>query len=107
MTYTQLTREQRYQIYALMKAGLFQTKIAKVIGVHKSTICREMHRNRGGRGYRPKQAQRFAEIRRAKAVTTRISPDTWILVERLLRDDWSPEQISGWLSREFQMMVSH
>ena len=107
MTYKQLTREQRYQIYALMKAGLFQTEIAKVIGVHKSTICRERRRNRGRRGYRPKQAQHFAEIRRAKAVTTRISPDTWILVERLVQDDWSPEQISGWLSREFQMMVSH
>ena len=107
MTYKQLTREQRYQIYALMKAGLFQTEIAKVIGVHKSTICRERRRNRGRRGYRPKQAQHFSEIRRAKAVTTRISPDTWILVERLVQDDWSPEQISGWLSREFQMMVSH
>ena len=107
MTYKQLTREQRYQIYALMKAGLFQTEIAKVIGVHKSTICRERRRNRGRRGYRPKQAQHFAEIRRAKAVTTRISSDTWILVERLVQDDWSPEQISGWLSREFQMMVSH
>jgi len=107
MTYKQLTREQRYQIYALMKAGLFQTEIAKVIGVHKSTISRERRRNRGLRGYRPKQAQRFAEIRRAKAVTIRISPDTWILVERLVRNDWSPEQISGWLSREFQMMVSH
>jgi IS30 family transposase len=90
-----------------MKAGLFQTEIAKVIGVHKSTICRERRRKRGHRGYRPKQAQHFAEIRRAKAVTTRISPDTWILVERLVQDDWSPEQISGWLSREFQMMVSH
>ena len=85
--YTQLTREQRYQIYALMKAGLFQTEIAKVIGVHKSTISREMRRNRGLRGYRPKQAQRFAEIRRAKAVTTRISQDTWALVEHLLQDD--------------------
>ena len=107
MTYKQLIREQRYQIYALMKAGLFQTEIAQVIGVHKSTISRERRRNRGLRGYRPKQAQRFAEIRRAKAVTTRISPDTWILVERLVKNDWSPEQISGWLSREFQIMVSH
>ena len=107
MTYKQLTREQRYQIYALMKAGLFQTETAQVIGVHKSTISRERRRNRGLRGYRPKQAQRFAEIRRAKAVTTRISPDTWILVERLVKNDWSPEQISGWLSREFQIMVSH
>jgi len=105
--YTQLTQEQRYQIYALMKVGIRQTEIAKVIGVHKSTISRERRRNRGLRGYRPKQAQRLAKIRRAKAVTTRISSDTWILVESLLRDDWSPEQISGWLFRERQITVSH
>ena len=105
--YTQLTREQRYQIYALMKAGLSQTAIARIIGVHKSTISREMRRNRGLRGYRPKQAQRFVEIRRAKAVTTRISPETWIQVERLLREDWSPEQISGWLAKECRIRVSH
>jgi len=107
MTYTQLTREQRYQIYALMKAGLSQTAIARIIGVHKSTISREMRRNRGLRGYRPKQAQRFAEIRRAKAVTTLISPETWLLVEHLLREDWSPEQISGWLAKEYRIRVSH
>ena len=107
MTYTQLTREQRYQIYALMKAGLCQTEIAKVIGVHKSTISRERRRNRGLRGYRPKQAHHFAEIRRAKTARARISPDTWILVEGLLREDWSPEQISGWLVSEFQITVSH
>ena len=38
--YRQLTREQRYQIYALMKARVYQTEIATVIGVHKSTISR-------------------------------------------------------------------
>jgi IS30 family transposase len=105
--YTQLTREQRYQIYALMKAGLSQSKIAKVIGVHKSTISREMRRNRGLRGYRPKQAHFFAENRRAMAVKARISPDTWNLVKRLLRVDWSPEQISGWLDSEFHIKISH
>jgi IS30 family transposase len=105
--YTQLTREQRYQIYALMKAGLSQTAIARIIGVHKSTISREMRRYRGLRGYRPKQAQRFAEIRRAKAVTTRIFPETWILVEHFLREEWSPEQISGWLAKECRIKVSH
>lgn len=105
--YTQLTREQRYQIYALMKAGLIQSKIAQVIGVHKSTISREMRRNRGLRGYRPKQAHLFAENRRAKAAKARISSDTWNLVQRLLRIDWSPEQISGWLDSEFRIKVSH
>ena len=107
MTYTQLTREQRYQISALMKAGLYQSQIAKIIGVHKSTISRETRRNRGLRGYRPKQAHLFAENRRARAVKARISPDTWSLVKRLLRVDWSPEQISGWLDSEFLIKVNH
>ena len=38
--YTQLTQVQRYQIYALMKAGLNQTETANVLGVNKSTISR-------------------------------------------------------------------
>jgi len=90
-----------------MKAGLSQIAIAKIIGVHKSTISREIRRNRGLRGYRPKQAHRFAEIRRAETAKARISPDTWAQVKRLLRDDWSPEQISGWLVRVYQITVSH
>jgi len=105
--YKKLSREQRYQIYALMKAGLLQTEIAQVIGVLMSTNSRERRRNRGLRGYRQKQAQRFAEIRLAKAFTTRISPKTWLLGEHLLREDCSPEQIIEWFGRESQMMISH
>jgi IS30 family transposase len=105
--YRQLTREQRYQIYALMKAGLSQAAIARIIGVHKSTLSREIRRNRGLRGYRPKQAHRFAEIRRAKAVRPRIASETWSQVEYLLRNDWSPEQISGRLAKEYRIKVSH
>ena len=66
-TYTQLTREQRYQIYALLKAGHDQKEIAQLIKVHKSTISRELQRNRGLRGYRTKQAHQFALDRRKKA----------------------------------------
>ncbi len=51
--YTQLTRSQRYQIGALLKAGPTQTDIVKLLEVHKSTISRELSRNRGLRGYRP------------------------------------------------------
>jgi IS30 family transposase len=35
MNYTQLTQEQRYQNYALLKTGCSQTKIAEAIEVHK------------------------------------------------------------------------
>ena len=58
--YTQLTQEERYQIEALLKAGHPQSGIATVLKRHKSTISREFRRNRGLRGYRPKQAQRLA-----------------------------------------------
>jgi IS30 family transposase len=61
MNYKQLTREQRYQIYALMKAGHSQTQMASIIGVHKTTIGRELRRNRGRRGYRPRQAHILAQ----------------------------------------------
>ena len=56
MSYTQLTQEQRHQIYALLKIGHNRTEIAKALGSYKSTISRELRRNSGQRGYRPKQA---------------------------------------------------
>jgi len=56
MQYTQLTREQQYQIKALLDIGCTQTEIAQTLGVDKSTISREVRRNRGHHGYRPKQA---------------------------------------------------
>ena len=65
----QLTQEQRYQIEALLKAKHGQTEIADVFGVHKPTISRELKRNRGLCGYRPKQAQRLIDDRRKQKVT--------------------------------------
>lgn len=105
MSYTQLAQEQRYQIYALKKHGHSQTEIAAFLGVHKSTISRELHRNRGQRGYRPKQAQRLAEERR-QGGQIRIRPEIWQQVEAKLREDWSPEQVSIWL-REQGEPLSH
>ena len=52
-TYTQPIREESYQLSALLEMGQNQTEIAKVIGAHKSTVNRELGRNRGQRGYRP------------------------------------------------------
>jgi IS30 family transposase len=97
MQYTQLTQEQRYQTYSLLKMEHTQTEIAECIGVHKSTISRELRRNRGQRGYRPKQAQEKAKERRAQKVHTKISSETWLRVEEQLQIDWSPEQITDWL----------
>ena len=50
MNYTHLTQEERYQIYALKKAGHNQNEIANVLERSESTISRELARNRSGCG---------------------------------------------------------
>ena len=107
MNYKQLAREQRYQIYALMKEGHNQTQIAANLACHKSTISRELRRNRGLKGYRPYQADELAYDRQCAAYRSRIAWETWQEVERLLRQQWSPEQIAGRLKLEQQPTVSH
>jgi IS30 family transposase len=106
MSYTQLTQEQRYQIYALLKMGHNRTEIAAVIEMHKATISRELGRNSSLRGYRPKQAHHKAISRRNHS-RVRIMPEIWEIIEAKLRLEWSPEQVSGWLQRRHAIQVSH
>jgi len=106
MNYTQLTREQRYQIYALMKAGHNQSQIAAIVGCHKSTIFRELRRNCGQHGYYPNQAQLLTRRRQRQSHAPRIPAQTWQQVELLLGQQWSPEQITGRLKLERQQTVS-
>jgi len=105
-TYHQLTQAQRYQIFALKKTKHSLSEIAAVIGVHKSSVSRELRRNRGKRGYRPQQAQELALGRSSKSVP-RLTAKVWAVVEKLLRQDWSPEQISGRLKKEQGICISH
>lgn len=94
MNYTHLTQEERYQIYALNKAGHKQYEIAELLERSRSTISRELARNMGGRGYRPKQAHSMAVERRAMNART-IDDATWQFAQDRLLEQWSPEQISG------------
>jgi len=107
MRYTQLTHEERYQIAALLKAEHDQTEIAMILGRHKSTICREIRRSTGLRGCRPRQAQRLTEHRRFAKARHHISELAWSHVDTLLKEDWSPEQISLWIKAEQAISISH
>ncbi len=104
--YTQLTREARYQIYALLHTQQTHTTIATLLGVHKSTISRELQRNRAPWGYRPHQAHCWTLRRRRSKAKDQIDQATWRTIDTQLRADWSPEQISGWLKREKAGSVS-
>lgn len=105
--YTQLAQEERYQIYALLKAGHNQQEIAELLERHPATISREIRRNHGLKGYRPRQAHMLARHRLETKACTRIEPAQWRTVKRLLREDWSPEQVSEWLEQERSILISH
>ena len=106
--YSQLTQEQRYHIYGLQKAKNSQTYIADAVGVHKSTISREVRRNCGDRGYRPQQAHKRALDNRqqAKKHIKFTSELKRIVTEKILLD-WSPDQISGYLLKEGAAEISY
>lgn len=106
-TYKQLTHVQRYQIDALNRAGHSQSYIAGVIGVHRSTVYREMRRNRATRGYLPRHAHLLALARRQNKVKPRLQQRHWATVRRLMKQDWSPEQIAGRLAHEGGFRISH
>lgn len=108
MAYNQLTYEHRNEIKAYLKLGLKMVFIAHLIGVHKSTICRELKRNSGLRGYRPNQAQHKANSRKKNSrKNTRFTQAVKQRVEFYIKQDWSPEQISGRLALEEDIHISH
>jgi len=62
MTYKQLTLEETTMIYSFCKAKYSISQITKEIVRHKSTNSREINRNTGRLGYRPKHADEKAMI---------------------------------------------
>ncbi len=105
MAYKQLTYPQRCQIFALRRRGFSCRCIARDVGVHHSTISRELRRNCGGRGYFHDQAHRLSLARRHR-ISPRIAGRLRRLVQRKLALKWSPDQIAGWLRRHEISQIS-
>lgn len=107
--YKQLTREQRYAIYLGIQEGKSRKAIARQIKVHPSTVGREIRRNATRFGhYSWRVAQENADIRKERMPGNR-SIDGNVLKEALSllrKEDWSPRQISGYLSLK-SVHISH
>jgi IS30 family transposase len=99
-----LTFEERQFLYRLRKKGKSKIEIAQLMGRHRSTIHRELNRNTGRRGYRPKQAQHLAEERRlaSRRPHKMNDPDVHQYVQQNLEQSWSPDQIAGRAQRDFR-----
>lgn len=111
MDYKHLTEEERYQIDDMKRENFSQAAIAKALNRSPSTLSRELHRNKGERGWRPRQAQLKATERlsvRGSANAVRASDEAWEFAkENLQNEQWSPEQITGTLRLKGLESISH
>ncbi len=108
MTYNQLTIEERYQIKAYLKTGMSYKNIAAELNRHISTIGREIKRNTGKRGYRPKQADELALNRRKTALKViKLTAEAKTYSECLIRQELSPEQVCLYLETHKQIKLHH
>src|SRR5229473_3910281 len=110
MTYHQITFAERYTLGLLRQRGLSAAAIARLLGRHRSTIGREVGRNRARSDatYRPQLADWYARGRRARARRNRrFSTSDWERIQTLLREDWSPEQVAGRLRLDRELEISH
>ena len=94
---SQIIREQRHTISAMLKQGYKQKDIAETVGKDKYVVSREIKRNKGKRGYTFNHAQTLANERKERYRRTRKMTK---LIEKYIRskleEDWSPEQIKGY-----------
>jgi len=111
MDYKHLTEEERYQIDDLQREGFNQEEIAKKLGRSPSTLSRELRRNRGERGWRPRQAQLKAIKRlvaRGENNARKVSDVALHYAKKhLVEDQWSPQQIAGRAKLEGLPVISH
>ena len=105
--YKHLSEEERYTISAEHKRLTSLREIARIFNRSASSISREIKRNTGWRGYRPKQANTLAVARR-HLQTQCFSAFGIAFVAHLLSEKWSPEQIHGALTaRGWSNVPSH
>lgn len=107
MGYRRVTSEDRLRIKDGLDAGLTKSEIADKLGFHKSTVGREINRNKGKRGYRPKQAHNKALERDSyKRGPYKMNPVIISQITERLELKWSPEQIANRLRVEGEEVVS-
>ena len=108
-----LRLEEREEISRGIAAGQSIRQIALGLERAPSTVCREIGRNGGRQRYRANRAERSAWERALRPKPCRLAPHRelrWQVARKLVLQ-WSPEQISGWLKRQFptdeDMQISH
>lgn len=108
-----LRLEEREEISRGIAAGRSIRCIARALERAPSTICREIVRNGGLRIYRAARADKQAWERALRPKRCRLALHgrlRWRVAQKLALQ-WSPQQIAGWLKRQYPddpgMRISH
>jgi len=104
-----LSLDEREEISRGVAAGVSLRSIAGALGRAASTVSRELRRNGGQRQYRAAVADKRAWHRalRPKACKLAMHQELRQLVAAKLQDNWSPEQIAGWLKHTYPDDEAH
>ena len=108
-----LSLEEREEISRGLVAGASLRAIARHLRRSPSTVSREIARNSSVGGYRAvaADARAWAKAQRPKTYKLASHPRLCRLVSKKLRENWSPEQVAGWLARTHpdnrDLQVSH
>jgi len=111
MSYKHLTLRERYLIHAYRRVRT-QKEMAKMIGVHPSTVSRELKKglDTSGRVYFPigsdNRAKRLQE-EKSKQANLKLTDSVIKLIKKYLKKEYSPEQISATLSIKHGVTISH
>lgn len=95
MTYKRVTGEERRLIYRWRQEGYGMREIARRLGRSAGSISRELSRNTGQRGYRPKQADGLARERAKRTGPRRFTEQVRAATEKRLREGWTPRSSVG------------
>ena len=99
--YRHLSHEDRIIIYEYLYKGYSIQQITNIIGYHKTTVYRELHRNSGEIGYKPGRANQTYQLRKQhKPTKFDRNPELKSFVIEKLESGWSPELIDGHLRRQ-------
>lgn len=104
-----ITIEQRYQIEAYLKLKVSKEMIAKEIGIDRSSVYREICRNKLKSGrYSAKKAHEYSVDRKDRfSVNRKFTDECKKIVNEFLKEDWSPKQIVGYCIKNSFPIVSH
>jgi IS30 family transposase len=110
MKYHRLSTEERYEIAAMRRQGLRMGAMAKHLGRHRSTLYREVKRNRSvhdGRYRASHSVEKAGGRKRRSRRNWLYGPAEFAPIETLIGKGYSPEQIVGRCKLEGQAVMSH